>query len=482
MNRRQFLKSSLVTSIAVHASSRLFAKSASQTAVLTLDKAASRRVIPLSFSGLSYESSQLANPGYLSRENKKLVTLVRQLGSRGVLRIGGSTSDFDRWSANESANKVSWFEPANPDTGETATVRATITRTAIDELRTFLDATGWSLIYGLDLGHGSPKQATNEAAYAIRTIGPALIALQIGNEPDLFPSNDIRHSPYRFSNYMSEWELFASSIRRRIPNAPLAGPDIADNVDWVGEFAKQARGVRLLTSHYYAEGPPSSPDADIDHLLQNRAELHNRMTHLVAVGKSVGLPYRMAEGNSCYDGGKSGVSDSFASALWGADFMLLLAELGVAGVNFHGGGYGHYTPIAGGGSTPLEPRPLYYGMLFFKQFASGSMIPCKLDAGNVNATAYACLNARGRLAIAIVNKDQNTNLELRLNGAEFTNPSNQLALQAPRLDSMKDVTLGDKGVSPDGIWSGGFTPRASTPEVVVPRASALIMMFENVQV
>jgi hypothetical protein len=42
----------------------------------------------------------------------------------------------------------------------------------------------------------------------------------------------------------------------------------------------------------------------------------------------------------------SGVSDAFASALWGLGFLFDVAEHGGAGINFHGGFTpGNYSPI-----------------------------------------------------------------------------------------------------------------------------------------
>ena len=69
-------------------------------------------------------------------------------------------------------------------------------------------------------------------------------------------------------------------------------------------------------------------------MLRPQPDLIEYMRKMVDAGKSANLPYRMSEGNSCYNGGKAGVSNSFASALWGADFMLLLAQIGVAEITF----------------------------------------------------------------------------------------------------------------------------------------------------
>jgi len=92
------------------------------------------------------------------------------------------------------------------------------------------------------------------------------------------------------------------------------------------------------------------------------------------------LPFRLAETNSCYQGGKAGVSDTFASALWGADFdVSALASAGGVGINFHGGGYGVYTPIAGTVASGFTARPIFYGMLLFR--ANGSGTPDRSASG-----------------------------------------------------------------------------------------------------
>ncbi len=54
-----------------------------------------------------------------------------------------------------------------------------------------------------------------------------------------------------------------------------------------------------------------------------------------AVAHRYGLPFRVDELNSVACGGKRGVSDTFASALWAVDSLFEMARVGVSGVNFH---------------------------------------------------------------------------------------------------------------------------------------------------
>ena len=96
---------------------------------------------------------------------------MRTLGSQGVLRIGGNTSERTVWRTQDTSAPGENF---------------VITPLAIDRLAGFLRALGWRLIYGLNLATGAPEEAAAEAAYVSREVGPLLLACQIGNEPDGF--------------------------------------------------------------------------------------------------------------------------------------------------------------------------------------------------------------------------------------------------------------------------------------------------------
>src|SRR5260370_38728350 len=158
---------------------------------------------------------------------------------------------------------------------------------------------------------------------------------------------------------------------------------------------------------------------------------------------------RMAEGNTCYRGGKPGVSDVFAAALWAADYSLLLASNDYSGVNLHGGTGKSVANSVGGslpgdalleakGETPeqiaVHPHPFYtptatfgsdyllepvaYGLKFAGLFSGGTLfkteVSTKLLAEGVNATAYAAKLPRGQTSVIILNKDAVTDLQAEL--------------------------------------------------------------------
>jgi hypothetical protein len=452
MTRRDFLLSMILAALAAPAMAQTASDNAPTPAQLTLTVDPTRELgrMPADFIGLSYESAQLANPDFFATSNRALISYFRTLGTSGVLRIGGNTSEYSDWSPDlppGNAPSPSGPSTASPDTGTHRIRRYTITPQAIQNLRGFLDAVGWRLLYGLNLGTGTPQRAADEAANVFSAIGPRLLAFQIGNEPDLYSHNGLRPPTYGFPDYFQDWTTFFTAVRARTPLAPFAGPDVANKVSWVSSFADSARGQAiLLTSHHYAEGPPNSPKSTIDTLL---AQNERSNAELAAISERARVPYRMSEGNSCYGGGKRGVSDTYASALWAAEYMLRVSEAGFVGVNFHGGGNGAYTPIAGSADQGFSARPIYYGLLLANAFTNARFIAADLNAQGQNVTAYAAKRGR-QLLVAIFNKQP-----AAVNVATSVPARNgrMWRMTAPAIDANSGVTLAGASVTPDGVWS-----------------------------
>ena len=66
------------------------------------------RAISENFIGLSYESAVLASPEYLSPGNRSVAGLLRGLGARGVLRLGGNTSERTVWRDTKDLRPTLW--------------------------------------------------------------------------------------------------------------------------------------------------------------------------------------------------------------------------------------------------------------------------------------------------------------------------------------------------------------------------------------
>ena len=425
--------------------------------------------IPANFMGLGYEVSSVSQRGLLSGSNRAYVQLVSTLAPAGVIRIGGNTSDYASWSADGPA--------VSSPKGTVVDQRGLV------DLGTFLRATGWRLIWGFDLGRGSVEQAVDEAAAVVASAGDRLLAFEVGNEPDLFAGVH-RPANYTYADYFAEYQRYKKAIRDKVPNAPFAGPDVIIHADWLEKFAAtEAADIQLLTHHYYAEGPPDNPTSTIETLLQPNAILPGLLGRLQAASRSSGVPYRICEANSCFGGGKPGVSDTLAASLWGLDFLFTLAQFNAGGVNIetgvnHLGFLSWYSPIGVDANQAYRATPLYYGMLAFRLASGGDRVKLTLDAAGLNLTAYAVRSERGEIWLTLVNKEATRDAHVRAMCPGIASAS-AVRLTGPSLDSKDGVILGGSPVSRAGKWIPGRSEAVRVTggemEIVVPAASAAMV-------
>jgi hypothetical protein len=479
MNRRQFLSASAASAALVAAGatrgSRIFGQtigpsSAPATARVTLFPDQLLGQIPADFTGLGYEISSVAEPGMFSGTNTRMIQFVRTLGRSGVIRIGGNTSDYSRWSADGTPSDA-------PKSG-------IVNRAVINDLGDFLRATGWKLIWGLNLGRGTPEEAADEAAAVAKSARNLLLAMEIGNEPDLFPNAHRKHG-YSYADFLSEYRRFKSVVRARVPGVPLAGPDVAGNTGWVEKFAAdESPDLKLLTHHHYSQGPPERPTTTIENLLAGKTGLSRTLDRMEKISASAKIPYRFCEMNSCFNGGKPGVADTFASALWVLDIMFMMASHDCSGVNIETGVnqlgvISAYSPIYPQGNGAYVARPIYYGMLAFAQAGHGSRVQTTVDADGANLKAYATRGIDGQPRLVLINKEITRDLDVNVTTGTRTASAKVNRLIAPRAASKTGVTLGGSAVDADGIWKPVAieTIRITngTLEIQMPAASAAVI-------
>jgi hypothetical protein len=445
MDRREFLCGTAAVALAASRS----VVGTSEIPVTVALPETDLRLMPTDFTGLSYESGQLYNPEFFSARNAPLVSAFRGLNPRGVLRLGGHLSNITPWEGvglddpkqqrGVRHGIEDYWEWPLVDPVVQPNKRGMITRKALSNLRGFLDAVDWRLIYGLNFACGSAARAADEAAAVTELIGERLAAFVVGNEVDGFAEDQFfRAKDYGLPQYLVEYEAWVKTIRGRVPHARFAGPDTDGKVDtWVMEYARRTRGdAALLTSHFYGMGPASDPHMTAERLLRKvNPELDAQIAAAHAASTAAGgTPYRMDEGNSCFGGGREGVSNAYASALWAADYMLRAACAGFVGVNLHGGGSGIYTPIESSVKTAAAPRPVYFGMQFAQQFAGWRVAACVLDT-RANVTAY--LGRKGaETMLAVVNKGGDA---VRLKLPEKM--SRRWELDGPALDAKEGVSF-----------------------------------------
>src|SRR6202453_4439168 len=488
ISRRRFLATAAMSLAATHLRAQ---GGAGAQVTIKIPADATGPKMPADFIGLSYEVQQLADPDFFTPSNIGLVAQLKNQALRGVLRLGGNTSEFAWWKATPSSP-----EPERPQVrevvGEPKPKYYAVTPEAVRNLKAFLDATGWSCIYGIGMGTNTPDRAGLEAAFVSNSLGESLQYFQIGNEADLFGRHLRDPKSWSAKTYLEQWLAIARAVTARVPGAKFGMPDVASDVAWLTGIAElwpsiqNPPHVTTLTHHYYFGGPATNPEVNIPNLLKpfTMAKVQKTADIATEAAKKMGIRVRMTEGNTCYRGGKPGVSDVFAAALWSADYSLLLASNNYSGVNLHGGtgksvansvggslpgdalleangetseqiaAHPHpfYTPIATFGSDYLL-EPVGYGLKFAGLFSGGILLQTefltKLRAVGVNATAYGAKLPGGQTSVIILNKDAAADLEVELDfGRGVSGAVETQVLHAPALDSREaHITTSTKTAS-----------------------------------
>jgi hypothetical protein len=458
---------------------------------LSVDQTRSNGMIMSDYVGLGYEISSVAVPGLLSANNAPYVQLVRNLGRnefmdrRGVIRIGGNTSDFSRYVAN-----------GTPVSSPKATV---VTEANLMELRGFLDALGWNLIWGLNLGSDQLDNAVEQARAIARIMEGRLIALEIGNEPDLFSRAGHRPADYNYDAWLKDYRRYKTAIRAVVPNARFAGPDLAGAADWMTRFAQdEGKDIALLTAHHYITGQ-ANPAATQETMLAEEKKFQGALGSFRDAMLATHIDWRMCETASFSGGGKDGVSNTFAAALWVLDYLFMLTSYGCSGVNMetgvnHLGKISYYTPIGDDLNGHYTATPEYYGLLAFAQLPDGGMSPVAVAANGVNLTAWSVMDIRkGERALAIINKDTTQDADVSIAGIDIAGPDAKpnvrmtqgraMRLTGPGLNARDGVLLGGAAVAADGRWSGAKYESVKVANgsatLHVPAASAALVWLSG---
>jgi len=210
---------------------------------------------------------------------------------------------------------------------------------------------------------------------------------------------------------------------------------------------------------------------------------------------ATGRPYRFEETNNFYDGGAKDVSDTFAAALWGLDYMWWWAAHAAGGLNFHTG-----DKVAAGDNAAVcryavfvtspagyAVRPLGYAMKVFDLGSHGRLVPVRMTANgdHLNFMAYSVLAPDGALYVTLINKEHGVDARAAAvtlaPGGTYAR-GEALFLTAPDGDvaAKSGILLGGSSIDDAANWKGGWTPLAApaadgTFMTKVPAATAVVV-------
>jgi hypothetical protein len=429
------------------------------------------------FVGVSFEYRALHQ--YTGRDpraiNPALEGLLKGLapGQSPVIRVGGDSTDGTWWPIRGT------IAPAG--------VYYSLTKGWLRTTKALAADLNAKLILGINLATGRPAIAAAEGKAFMSGIGKRYIdALEIGNEPDLYPVfpwyKDRRGHVYRARGpkySLADYTRQFTQWSRALPNVPLAGPALS-GPSWtkhLDRFIAAEPKLKLVTYHRYAlracvtdpsqPGFPSIPSLLAD---SSSAGLAAPMSPFVKLAAKHRLPFRVAEMNTASCQGAKGVSDAFASALWSLDTMFNFAKVGVQGVNFHmlpGSHYELFTVShAANGAWQALVHPEYYGLQMFAQaFPPGArLLNVATPAGPTKV--WATQGVDGTVRVTLINQDPATehDVHVRIPGATATGSVE--ALTAPSESATSGVSLGGQSFGDE--TTTGTLPGAPNTTAVAP--------------
>jgi len=456
-------------------------------AISPADPTVPTHALPSEFAGLSYETeAMLADAGgrhYFSSDRPSLLNMFKTLGVKS-LRLGGNFAD-----------KPGVPSPSHAD---------------IDALFEFARTANLKVIYTLRLREvDSPNEAAAIARYIMAKYGEQMAYFEIGNEPDVYLKT--------YPAYRAKLTQFMDAIRAAAPEARFCGPSAANAAEWARDVSQtlgREGQIQLITQHAYFGG--NSRDAEKDPAAYRARLLSTELLSkyqsfydsFVPIALENRCRYRIEETNSCYNGGAPGVSDSFAAALWGLDYMFWWAQHRSEGLNFHTGDtvaaaddhvpcrYAVFTTAPGG----YFARPLAYSMVAFNSVGDGTLVPLKIEPpAQFNLTAYGLRSASDGFCVVILNKEvaaqsgtpsaevtptgsAGREAQVAINLGQTYARGEVMRLISPGNDPAvaSGITFGGAGISNDGKWQGQWSPlqppdAAGEFRIRVPASSAVVI-------
>jgi hypothetical protein len=448
--------------------------------------------VPRSFFGLSTEYWGL--PRY-ERHMRLFERILADLHVAGggpmIIRVGGDSADHSYWESIDRVMPARAFE---------------LTPSWLQRTRTLVRRADVRLILDLNLVANSTAMAVRWASAATAALPRGTITgFEVGNEPDLYH----RSSWYRLASiarngiaraltlprysprsYVSGFGSYARALAGVAPGVPILGPAVANpslDVNWVSSLlARQSRAVGMVTAHRYplsqcaVAWSPRRPT--IARVLSERssAGMARSVGAAVVLAHRAGLKFRLTELNSVTCGGTSGVSDTFASALWAPDALFELLRHRVDGVNVHIRDDSINAPFILSGST-IRVRPLLYGMIMFaRTLGPGArLLPTQIaQRRGLHLKAWAVELAGHTQRVLLINKGRRSaSVVLRLRAGQ---PATVERLLAPSVTARSGVRLAGQYLNNNAVWQKPHTVERLTPgphgyRVTMPGASAALI-------
>ncbi|KAA1472941.1 glycoside hydrolase family 79 protein [Dentipellis sp. KUC8613] len=351
---------------------------------------------------LSISLEFFAFPGYMQLPSTTtcLANLAGLRGTAPAVRIGGTTQDRATYNAQLST-------PVNYTVASSGDAPTSLTYGP--QFFTLASQLQGDVTVGLNRQLNNQANALQAAQQAKSTVHN-LLALELGNEPDLYGSG----SPIIGS---SGWNPSADGASQKAWETALA-PSVGDifqaavylsfpswsTANLVPLLGSAISHVKTFSGHSYPQSACGGASTNLQTLMSHSGIVSYTRQYKseAAAAHAQGKPYFLGETNSATCGG-GGISPTFGAALWIVDYVLQGAVNGIDRLYFHQGTIGNCQYCFWGRYTTGAP---FYGAFFVSQFLGterGTRL-AMLDDGTGAVATYALYSSSNQpLRVLIYN-------------------------------------------------------------------------------
>ena len=291
-----------------------------------------------------------------------LVSQLLALGSP-PLSLAGQSQDFTAPAGALTPPTVSWEQGTTyPLPGAFWSQLHCLLSATRDPLTVGINARIGNLSWAQQIVAGGQSAATNGLDFSL------------GNEPDHYYLPDYSSLDKPQANEeavdVNLYLQVAGYLQQALAGAPLIGPELSLAARWERELPRVIAQLHEQTVgvHMYPLTTCVTPRAvTLEGLLSARAaDAPRRLAWVVADANAAHLPAIISEANSASCGGKVGVSNSPAAAVWATRFVLSALKTGFREVRFHFSGNSYDPFIVRGGQ--VFARPLASALVALNQW------------------------------------------------------------------------------------------------------------------
>jgi hypothetical protein len=333
----------------------------------------------------------------------------------------------------------------------------------------------------------------------IANAGAGWLGVTLGNEPD-GPCQNSGSYAGGYPTFKTNWDAFRTAITSLPGGSGLkfTGPSFGGQQPWndaspdLNSFVNgEAANLTYVSQHWYPQnGCSGSPSLSAELAAAQAKPSDANYANYVANAHENGVPLRISEMNDIDCSGLSGISNTFAAALWLPDALFNLASVGTDGVNVVSDTAAFYDllELPSPSTCTLNVtsgcilRPNYYGFEMFQEATqNGAKLLPVSTTTSANVSIWATIDAAGIVRVVVLNKDETNSGTVNITLAGYGSASLK-ALSAASVTATTGVSYGGQTFdgSTDGTIQGTLSTTAVTPTsgvytfAIAPTSAALI--------